>query len=180
MRTMHIAVVVILLMVGVWTIGNVRTLAQVESRDARVAVLDDCEPTDPTWADIGGCDILPNRGDVTRAEFGALVLSPLSASTVGHPSWRNEPSHLRVTAGRTVRVTNQGGRGHTFTKVAAFGGGFIPILNVGLVPAPECVAGPPPPVLPPGETEQAAGLTPGLNRYQCCIHPWMRATIRVE
>ena len=31
-----------------------------------------------------------------------------------------------------IKVTNRGGRGHTFTEVAEFGGGRVPPLNVGL------------------------------------------------
>ncbi len=36
-----------------------------------------------------------------------------------------------------MRVTNWGGRGHTFTEVADFGGGCVGDLNIGLSPAPE-------------------------------------------
>ena len=82
-------------------------------------------------------------------------------------------------ADRTLRVRNQGGRGHTFTEVAQFGGGFVPILNVGMTPAPEC--DPAATVLvEPGATQHIDGLEPGLHRFQCCIHPWMRTTVRVE
>ena len=64
------------------------------------------------------------------AEFFALLVSPLApGDVIGHPSWRNEPSYISVRAGRSVRVTNRGGRAHTFTKVNDFGGGFVPPLN---------------------------------------------------
>ena len=77
-----------------------------------------------------------------------------------------------------MRIKNEGGRGHTFTEVAQFGGGFVPPLNVGLTPAPECT---PEATIPlaPGATEEL-NLEPGLHKFQCCIHPWMRAAIRVE
>src|SRR5215208_857315 len=42
----------------------------------QIAILDDCDPTDPAWAPTGGC--LSKRGNVTNAEFNALLTSPLS------------------------------------------------------------------------------------------------------
>jgi len=179
MKAVGVTAVALTLIIGVWTIGSVVGRAQVESSDKNVAVLDDCDTTDPTWAALGGCTLLPSRGDVPRSEFSALLLSPLSLAVIGHPSWRNEPSHLTIKTGNKVRVTNKGGRGHTFTEVTNFGGGFVPPLNTGLTPAPECT-----PVgtiaLPPGATVELTGLGPGLHRFQCCIHPWMRATIKVQ
>ena len=74
---------------------------------------------------------------------------------------------------------NKGGREHTFAEVTNFGGGFVPLLNIGLNPAPECTPGNATPLLP-GATVKLTGLAPGLHQYQCCIHPWMRATIRVQ
>jgi hypothetical protein len=86
-------------------------------------------------------------------------------------------------------VQNTGGETHTFTKVTAFGGGLVPVLNVlsgNLVPAV-----PAPGVnvfatfVPAGG--QATGssgpggvLTPGQNLFECFIHPWMRAVVTVE
>lgn len=142
-----------------------------------VAMLDDCAE-DPAWAATGGCAL--RSGAVTQAEFGAFLLSPLSVSVVGHPAWRNEPSYLRVKTGTKVLVRNDGGRGHTFTRVAQFGGGRVPPLNTGLTPAPECApATPDPSFVAPGDRLELTNLTAGNHRYQCCIHPWMRALIRV-
>src|SRR5918999_473825 len=97
------------------------SMVTVAAAHERIAVLDDCDATDPTWAPIGDC--LLEGGDVTRTEFDALLLSPLSLATTGHPSWRNEPGYLTIESDETVRVTNEGGRDHTFTEVAAYGGG---------------------------------------------------------
>jgi plastocyanin len=144
-----------------------------------IAVLDDCDQTDPLWNNTGGCVL--RSGAVTEAEFITQLASPLSASTIGHPAWRNEPSYLRVQAGKSVRVTNLGGRAHSFTEVADFGGGFVALLNIGLTPAPECVPPPNTPgFLPPGGSLNLTGLAAGDHRYMCCIHPWMRALITVE
>jgi hypothetical protein len=27
---------------------------------------------------------------------------------------------------------------------------------------------------------QIKGLSPGVHKFQCCIHPWMRAVVDVE
>jgi plastocyanin len=146
----------------------------------KIRVLDNCDATDPTWNSVGGCTL--EEGNVTLAEFNLLLNSPLSAATVGHPAWRNEPSYLTIEVGDTVRARNDGGRGHTFTEVTNFGGGRVPPLNHGLTPAPECALVPgavDPNALAPGVTLKITGLGIGLHRFQCCIHPWMRAAIRV-
>jgi plastocyanin len=171
--------------------GSLAVTAQVNGNDNKIAIMDDCLPGDPGYTvETGGCTLKPHQGDVPAAEFGGLLRSPLAVITgatgpvsflVGHPSWRNEPSHLTVRPGKTVRVTNHGGRGHTFTEVANFGGGFVAPLNVGMTPAPECVnPASPPLLLAPGATVELAAGAPGLHKFECCIHPWMRATVRVE
>jgi plastocyanin len=145
-----------------------------------IAMRDDCDPRDPAWAPTGGC--LLKRGNVTFAEFLAEITPPLSdlaLSVVGHQGWRNDPSYLVIKTGKTVRVRNEGGRVHTFTEVARFGGGKVPnpALNRGLVTAPEC---PGSVDIQPGESVRVSGLAPGNHRFECCIHPWMRAIIKVK
>lgn len=142
-----------------------------------VKIEDACDPDDPTWNTVGGC--MQPRGSVTLAEFNAELDSPLSTAVVGHPSWRNDPAYGVIRAGQTIRVRNTGGRAHTFTRVAAFGGGKIPnpALNEGLVTAPEC---PGSVDVPPGGRAEVAGLAAGSHRFQCCIHPWMRAVVEVR
>ncbi|TMI88059.1 MAG: hypothetical protein E6H00_13930 [Bacillati bacterium ANGP1] len=145
------------------------------AQDDKIAILDACDPTDPAWAATGGCAL--KKGDVTRDEAGALLFSPLSSATIGHPAWRNEPSFLTIEPNKTVRVTNKGGEVHTFTEVAAFGGGRIPGLNQGLTSAPECAAAVD---LAPGAGTEVTGLGEGNHLFMCCIHPWMRALIKVK
>ncbi len=165
-------------------VGNYAVTAQGNGNDNNISVMDECLPGDPDWDPTGGCTLKPHQGDVSFAEFGQLLVSPLTVppngALVGHPAWRNEPSHLTTTAGKTVRVTNRGGRGHTFTEVADFGGGFIGGLNIGLTAADECVPASDTIPLAPGATIELTASGPGLHKFQCCIHPWMRATIRVE
>jgi len=183
MRITKLAVAGLVLLWLSWGYGHLEVLAQVESNDANIAVMDTCLPGDPGWDPTGGCALNPHQGDVSAAEFFQLLVSPLTippnAALVGHPSWRNEPSHVVVKEGRWLRAKNLGGRSHTFTEVANFGGGFVPVLNVGLTPAPECSPTAVLP-LPPGEAQVIGDLAPGLHKFQCCIHPWMRATVRVD
>lgn len=83
-------------------------------------------------------------------------------------------------------MTNDGGRDHTFTPVAQFGGGRVPPLNIGLTAAPECLLPPGTPntedpyFLAPGGKLVLDGLTGGNHRFMCCIHPWMVALIKVN
>lgn len=184
MRKLLIGVIVLAMGAILWPLQNPGLLAQVKSNDPRISMMDDCDPA--AWPP-GGCLLGPHEGDISPAEFGALLHSPLYPTVVGHPSWRNEPSYLAVALGKTVKVKNDGGRVHTFTRVASFGGGFVPPLNgvgapgkIPLTPAPECA---PPPVsvlVVPGDTVEVSGLPAGTYNYQCCIHPWMRATITVK
>jgi plastocyanin len=145
-----------------------------------IAIRDDCDPTDPAWTPTGGCML--RRGNVRFAEFADELDSPFSTAVVGHQAWWNDPPYLVIRAGRTVRVRNEGGRTHTFTKVAEFGGGKVPPpggtgLNKGLVTAPEC---PESVDIRAGESARVSGLGAGNHRFQCCIHPWMRAIIKVK
>ena len=148
-----------------------------------INMVDDCDPSDPDWAPVG---CLQNDGDVTSAEFGAFLRSPLYDNIppagepglflVGHPSWRNDPSHVVIERGKEIKVKNVGGRPHTFTPVAQFGGGVVPPLNVGTQTAPECAN-----LLriEAGDSTRIVATGEGIQRYQCCFHPWMRATVRV-
>lgn len=183
MKTLYRLGGVAVLAIGITTLGNYRALADDDRNRNTIQVLDSCLPGDPGWDATGGCTLKKRQGDVSAAEFNALLRTPLTippnGALVGHPAWRNEPSHLGVREGKSVRVTNKGGRGHTFTEVAEFGGGFVPPLNIGLNQAPECSPATTIP-LPPGASVTIKDLTPGLHKFECCIHPWMRATIRVE
>ena len=181
----------VMLVVGAWTTATTVLRAQPGSNDANITMLDNCSDADPAYDPFGGCPQdgpFPGsksyNGDVSAAEFFALLTSPLAlGAVIGHPSWRNEPSYISVKEGRNIRVSNRGGRVHTFTPVATFGGGFIPLLNEQMTPAPECGADVPAPGLvfvAVGQTQTLPPLEPGLQRFQCCIHPWMRAAVRVN
>ena len=149
-----------------------------DDNDGKIAIRDDCDPRDPAWAPTGGCAL--EVGDVNFAEFGMALQSPLApTSVIGHQAWRNDPPYLKITEGESVTVRNRGGRTHTFTEVANFGAGKIPNpgLNKDLLPAPECPAST---NLLPGTGVTLTNLAKGNHRFQCCIHPWMRAIIKVK
>lgn len=132
-----------------------------------------------------------NTGNVTLQQFQDAL------PRGGHGAWKFNPgpSGNHVDLGGSVQFTSDGGETHTFTRVANFGGGFVPALNaaVGNAPTtPECAAmsqgglhatasG----IIIAPDTEQlvqsgGALLPPGQHNFQCCIHPWMRTTITVR
>ena len=154
-------------------LGAAVSLALPAAMAAKVDLLDDCDARDSGWASSGGCNLVD--GDVTLAEFNALLSSVNSAAVVGHPSWTISPTYLSLELGEKLRVRNHGGRGHSFTEVAAFGGGRVAAFNAGLTPAPECAAAIP---MSAGTQTEVRVTSPGLHLYQCCFHPWMRAAIR--
>jgi len=170
-------------LVGLWTIGTAIARAQVKSQDPRVALLDNCDPT--SFTAVLGPNACVGQGDTTFADFLAVLFSPLIDNGkvfVGHPAWRFEPAYLNIRAGHTLRLTNSGGEGHTFTEVVTYGGGSIVTLNgADVTRAPECPANPANLiVVAPGDTVQVKGLSPGPHKFMCCIHPWMRGVIDVE
>jgi plastocyanin len=149
--------------------------AQGVPRNKTIIIRDDCDPDDPNWAPTGGCTL--RKGDVDTVEFDVELASPLSLSVIGHQAWRNDPSYLKIETDQDVKVRNYGGRTHTFTEVAEFGGGRVPPLNMGLTPAPECATAA---NIAPRANITVSGLSEGNHRFQCCIHPWMRALIKVK
>ena len=118
MRIVRLAALALTLLVCTAIVGNWGLAAQVSSANNTVVMMDNCLPGDPGYsAATGGCAQRPNLGDVPAAEFGQLLISPLISGLVGHPAWRNEPSHVVIKRGHALRVTNRGGRTHTLTKV---------------------------------------------------------------
>ena len=148
--------------------------------DKKFRLLDDCEPT--TFNAVLGDGACIGNGHTTFAEF----IEELEETQDVH-KWRNQPSQAHLNVGRPTLIENRGGEVHTFTRVANFGGGFIPDLN-GLsgnpVPAPECLNFGAIVFIPAGATEDgptagSSGMPVGISRFQCCIHPWMRTVVEV-
>ena len=170
-----------------WVFGAVFVIALAVTTAAdsgkKFVITDDCAP-DADWGP-GGC--LRESGAVTRAEFAAAN----AKGYPGHPAWRIEPPYVDSQSQEDIRVENTGGRGHTFTRVTAFGGGYVPPLNArGSTPAPECATvnadgtlTPAPDaiatLMAPGDELRVQRLATGTHNFQCCIHPWMRTTVKI-
>jgi plastocyanin len=137
-----------------------------------VLIRDNCDG--PTFnAAIGPGTCIRNGGLTFDAFFARL-------SSGGAASWRFSPSRASVQAGGTVLAVNRGGETHSFTEVAAYGGGCVPPINeaMGLSPVPECED----PAsfatfIPAGGSLTTGALSAGTHRFQCLIHPWQRSTI---
>src|SRR5262245_5091496 len=188
MRLRMMALLALVTGLGGW-VATTALQAQANSTDARITMMDSCDENDPAYAPFGGCPEgapFPGsrsyHGDVSATEFFAFLFSPLgpNGQVIGHPSWRNEPSYISVRPGQNVRVNNQGGRMHTFTEVADFGGGFVTLINGALLPAPACQDPAQLTFVRYGGSQTVTGLSAGIHKFQCCIHPWMRASIRVN
>jgi len=146
----------------------------------KIRLLDDCEPT--TFNAVLGDGACVGNGHTTFAEF----IEELEETQDAH-KWRNQPSQMHLNVGRSTLIENRGGETHTFTPVAAFGGGFVNELN-GIsgnpVPAPECLNLGSIVFIPAGGVEEgptagSSDLPVGSHKFQCCIHPWMRTLIDV-
>jgi plastocyanin len=148
------------------------------STTRQVQMLDDCDPA--TFNAAIGPGTCVKDGTTTFSEFIAKLLAQGRA-----PAWRFAPEQLSLDAGGTLQAHNRGGEVHTFTEVASFGGGCIQALNdlLGLTPVPECAGFPggafAATAVAPGGTATTSPLTPGIHRYECLIHPWMRTTATV-
>ena len=96
--------------------------------------------------------------------------------------WHFAPGVVSMRVGQKLVAVNNGGETHTFTEVDEFGGGIVPALNNlgGFGPtAPECAQLAPGDFLAPGATSSETEEEGGVEKYQCCIHPWMRAEVRI-
>src|SRR5215831_9793982 len=135
------------------------------SVSATVASFDKGGATDRTVNMMDACDgpsfsamgiLCTRNGGVS---FGDLFGQLASQGFAG--AWHNAPSQMDAKVGLTLLAVNKGGEAHTFTKVAKFGGGFVPENNAIL----------------PGGTDADDVVQPGTTLYQCCIHPWMRTVV---
>lgn len=164
-------------------------------RVVNMDIRDYCDPKTFNAAlhDPTACQRNTDSGAIT---FNGFLSELALDKSVG--AWRYAPPAVPGKEGEqiVVRVKNNGGETHTFTRVRNFGGGFVAALNQASgnnTPAPECakmVNGqlqPQPPskanlFVAPGKS--AYGLTLGDQnedaKFQCCIHPWMRAEVNTR
>ncbi|HZN87605.1 MAG TPA: hypothetical protein VFB44_01385 [Thermoleophilaceae bacterium] len=151
-------------------------VASASANHRNVQILDACEPA--SFNAVLGDGSCVKNGDVTFDEFIDQLLTMGEA-----PAWRFSPERVGLRAGGTVTATNRGGEFHTFTEVAAFGGGCVDEINelIGLTAIPEC-ANPGPLFgatgVPPRESLTTGALATGTHRFQCIIHPWQRTSVQ--
>ena len=170
--------VVVWIAVAVAGLGAV-AIARGTSDVRNVAMNDACDPATFNAAVRPGQCTRPGAGGVKFSEFIAQLQKHGRAA-----AWYFSPEQLDLSAGGTLLTTNRGGEDHTFTEVAAFGGGCVAPLNaiLGLTPVPECSV----PglfdqtLVEQGATFEVTGLAPGVHRFECLIHPWMRTTVTVD
>jgi hypothetical protein len=140
-----------------------------------VQMLDACDgPSFDAAIGAGSCQ---RNGGVTFQQFIADLMSRGQA-----PAWRFSPTHLKLATAGQIDAYNKGGEFHTFTEVGSFGGGCVPELNavLDLSPVPECgIPGIFATGAAPGGEVETGELSAGTHRFQCLIHPWMRATVEV-
>lgn len=136
-----------------------------------VNLMDACDPTSFNAAGIS----CTRSGGVTLSQFMAQL-----ANLHEVPAWRMAPANVNIRVGDMLAAMNTGGEVHSFTEVKEFGGGIIPPLNAGAgltTVAPECKEAH---FLNPGEGTSEVADEEGVEKYQCCIHPWMRAIVHVS
>jgi plastocyanin len=148
--------------------------AVVGGEERRVTMMDGCDPETFEAAQV----TCVRRGGVTFERFLDLLGQHQSVG-----AWRFSPGTLDVRVGQTLIAVNQGGEVHTFTEVEHFGGGVVGVLNElsgNPVPAPECQTLAPGDRIAPGASHTGEVEEPGTERYQCCIHPWMRLELHAR
>jgi len=148
-----------------------------QSEVRRIEIHDACDPK--TFNATLGAGTCERSGGVKFSSF----IEQLTKHQVA-PAWRFSPVNLNIRLGQAFSATNLGGETHTFTEVEEYGGGVVPLLNqLSGNPniAPECAALAPSDFIPKGgssppDTPEEAGV----EKYQCCIHPWMRMTVTIH
>ena len=153
------------------------TVAWAAPAERQVLMLDACDG--PSFNAAIGPGSCTRPGGVTFDTFIGQLLKHGTA-----PAWRFAPEQAKLAAGGSITAPNKGGEFHTFTEVAAFGGGCVDELNalLGLTPVPECAQAPGiffTTGAVPGGSVTTESLGAGTHRFLCLIHPWMRSTVTV-
>jgi plastocyanin len=143
-----------------------------------IQMKDDCEPVSFNLA-VGPGTCVGNGGTTFGDFIGQLVDHKFAGA------WRFSPKQVKIDAGSSLELMNQGGETHTLTPVTQFGGGgVVEELNEILfgTPTPPTFFFPPFNFLPAGGTTTIGPslLTPGTHLFICVIHPWMEETVVVR
>jgi len=171
-----------------------------------ITMRDACDPTTFNAVLGPGVCMPGHHGNTLFPDFiGELQTDQIAGAWRFNPMLNTTEGNLRLArldlrSGDQTTIQNAGGETHTFTRVKNFGGGFKAVLN-GLTgnpdPAPECAQILPGGTLAPqpesdtnqfveagktesGPTAGSAALPPGVSRWECCVHPWMRMVVVVH
>jgi|tagenome__1003787_1003787.scaffolds.fasta_scaffold20990047_1 plastocyanin len=146
-----------------------------------VRLQDNCDPATFNAAlGAGACQHSSSGTGMTFTAFNSELTAHASVA-----AWTMIPTTMSVREGARFAVVNNGGETHTYTEVDEFGGGVVPALNQASgnpTPAPECLnaAEFDSSTVRSGQTTQHTFDEKGTEKYQCCIHPWMRQTVTVR
>jgi len=149
-------------------------LAPTSDGARRIVIMDACDPESFDAAVEPGTCV--RSGGVKFDDFVALIERHHSVG-----AWHFTPDTIHVPDDMNLVVENAGGETHTFTEVEEFGGGIVGFLNdlTGTpVPAPECLALKGTDFIAAGAKTTHEFEKGEREKYQCCIHPWMRAVTR--
>lgn len=155
--------------------GTVHRLAAVTDHGHTVTLSDGCDPD--TFNAAFGAGTCTRPGGVRLPNFLDDLRTHQSAG-----AWHMAPNEVMLKVGEVLSAFNHGGEVHSFTEVKEFGGGFFQPINeiLGLAEIPECAqALATGALLKPGESSSEVENDEGIEHYQCCIHPWMRAEVRI-
>jgi len=151
-------------------------------KNVRIDVRDACDPaTFDAAVGPGTCQPGHSGGTITFSDFLAELAEEKSVG-----AWKFNPDALNPNRDVSITLRSKGGETHTFTRVAQFGGGVVPVLNDlgGFGPTrPECLAAPSANnvIIPAGQTVAGPSVAAGESaNFQCCIHTWMRTTVNAE
>jgi hypothetical protein len=144
----------------------------------RLIALDDACDSATFNAELGPGTCVRNGG----IQFADFISQLEKHHAVG--AWHFSPPSTTARVGQMLVAVNHGGEVHTFTEVEEFGGGIVARLNdLAGVPtmAPECGTLDPDDFVAPGARYRDEPLEhAGAEKYQCCIHPWMRLELKVS
>ena len=156
----------------------VASIASAGAGHRNVQILDACDPATFN-AVLGDGACVRKGGGVKFERFINQLVTKGEA-----PAWRFSPGQLKLDTGGTITARNRGGEFHTFSEVAAFGGGCVAEINelLGLEPVAECAIPDifPTTGVPPGASLTTEPLNAGPHRFMCLIHPWQRTTARAR
>lgn len=179
---MHRTRLGVILVVILAALGSA-TIAVASHDDGQVIMKDDCDAA--TFNAAIGPGTCVGNGKTTFADFRAQLIANGLQVNRSAKGWAFRPGQIEIEQGQALTVLNKGGETHSFSPVAQYGGGCVAILNQllgGLTAVPEC-GNPaifPGTLIPAGGSRTVSGLSPGLHRFECLIHPWMRTDVMVE